>query len=258
MAIEAVERQRRGRGRVDDGRMSLMEHLDELRSRAHQVRRRRRTRRARSASSSTSGSSTSSSIRTRTSAEDRRSSAQELRLFVQRPARGLLGAHQGVDLRRHRPGHAGAALAAVAVRLARALHQGAALRRPVRLSALVLFAWAPASRTGPCRRRSTSSRHRGGDDLVTAYSPSKYFQLIVYMMLAFGIGFEFPVLLVVPRAGRRPDARDARRSPPLRHRRHRRARGRHHAVAATRSACSPSRSRWSCSTRRRSSSGAPA
>ena len=37
----------------------------------------------------------------------------------------------------------------------------------------------------------------GGDEnIVTAYSPSKYFQLIVYMMLAFGIGFQFPVLLV--------------------------------------------------------------
>lgn len=36
----------------------------------------------------------------------------------------------------------------------------------------------------------------GGDDLVTAYSPGKYFQLIVYMMLAFGIGFEFPIVLV--------------------------------------------------------------
>ena len=36
----------------------------------------------------------------------------------------------------------------------------------------------------------------GGDELATAYSPSKYFQLIVYMMLAFGIGFQFPIVLV--------------------------------------------------------------
>lgn len=36
----------------------------------------------------------------------------------------------------------------------------------------------------------------GGDNLVSAYSPAKYFQLIVYMMLAFGAGFEFPILLV--------------------------------------------------------------
>jgi sec-independent protein translocase protein TatC len=36
----------------------------------------------------------------------------------------------------------------------------------------------------------------GGEHLVQFYSPSKYFQLIVYMMLAFGVGFEFPILLV--------------------------------------------------------------
>ncbi len=36
----------------------------------------------------------------------------------------------------------------------------------------------------------------GGDDLVTAFAPGKYIRLITYMMLAFGIGFEFPILLV--------------------------------------------------------------
>jgi sec-independent protein translocase protein TatC len=36
----------------------------------------------------------------------------------------------------------------------------------------------------------------GGDNLIAAYSPSKYFTLITYMMLAFGIGFEFPILLI--------------------------------------------------------------
>jgi sec-independent protein translocase protein TatC len=36
----------------------------------------------------------------------------------------------------------------------------------------------------------------GGENLVQFYSPNKYFQLITYMMLAFGIGFEFPILLV--------------------------------------------------------------
>ena len=39
-------------------------------------------------------------------------------------------------------------------------------------------------------------RHRRPDNFVTAYSPAKYFKLITYMMLAFGIGFEFPILLV--------------------------------------------------------------
>ncbi len=36
----------------------------------------------------------------------------------------------------------------------------------------------------------------GGENLIEIYSPNKYFQLITYMMLAFGIGFEFPILLV--------------------------------------------------------------
>jgi sec-independent protein translocase protein TatC len=36
----------------------------------------------------------------------------------------------------------------------------------------------------------------GGDNLYYQYSPSKYLMLIVYMMLAFGVGFEFPIVLV--------------------------------------------------------------
>jgi sec-independent protein translocase protein TatC len=36
----------------------------------------------------------------------------------------------------------------------------------------------------------------GGDDLVTAFSPGKYFQMVTYMMLAFGVGFEFPIVLI--------------------------------------------------------------
>lgn len=36
----------------------------------------------------------------------------------------------------------------------------------------------------------------GGSDFAQFYSPSKYFTLVVYMMLAFGVGFEFPILLV--------------------------------------------------------------
>ncbi len=36
----------------------------------------------------------------------------------------------------------------------------------------------------------------GGSNLVAAYRPASYFQLVTYMMLAFGAGFEFPILLV--------------------------------------------------------------
>lgn len=36
----------------------------------------------------------------------------------------------------------------------------------------------------------------GGDSIEPFYTPGKYLSLILFMMLAFGIGFEFPVLLV--------------------------------------------------------------
>jgi sec-independent protein translocase protein TatC len=36
----------------------------------------------------------------------------------------------------------------------------------------------------------------GSGNFVTAFAPDKYFRLITYMMLAFGIGFEFPILLI--------------------------------------------------------------
>ncbi|HEV3227273.1 MAG TPA: twin-arginine translocase subunit TatC [Acidimicrobiales bacterium] len=36
----------------------------------------------------------------------------------------------------------------------------------------------------------------GGSDVTQAYTADKYFQLIAYMMLAFGICFEFPILLI--------------------------------------------------------------
>jgi sec-independent protein translocase protein TatC len=35
-----------------------------------------------------------------------------------------------------------------------------------------------------------------GDEFVTAFTAGKLFQLVTYMMLAFGIGFEFPIVLV--------------------------------------------------------------
>jgi len=37
----------------------------------------------------------------------------------------------------------------------------------------------------------------GGPDLVSVFSPARYLSFVVKMTLAFGIGFEFPLLLVV-------------------------------------------------------------
>ena len=36
----------------------------------------------------------------------------------------------------------------------------------------------------------------GGDSIEPFYSPNKYLSLVIFMMLAFGLGFEFPILLV--------------------------------------------------------------
>ena len=36
----------------------------------------------------------------------------------------------------------------------------------------------------------------GGENLETFYTPGRYLSLITFMMLAFGIGFEFPIVLV--------------------------------------------------------------
>ncbi len=70
----------------------------------------------------------------------------------------------------------------------------------------------------------------GGDNIVTAFAPSKYFTLITYMMLAFGIGFEFPILLVFLQMVGVLDPHQLPQRPPLRHRGHLRARGGHHPV----------------------------
>ena len=64
-------------------------------------------------------------------------------------------------------------------------------------SALVLFALGAGIAYWTTPKALDFLAAIGGDDnIVAGYSPSKYFQLIVFMMLSFGIGFQFPVLLV--------------------------------------------------------------
>jgi sec-independent protein translocase protein TatC len=36
----------------------------------------------------------------------------------------------------------------------------------------------------------------GGENVTALYSPGKYLSLIIFMMLSFGLGFEFPIVLV--------------------------------------------------------------
>jgi len=68
---------------------------------------------------------------------------------------------------------------------------------PFVASALVLFAMGAAIAYWTLPKALNWLSSVGGDDFVSAYSAEKYFQLIAYMMLAFGIGFEFPILLIL-------------------------------------------------------------
>jgi len=67
---------------------------------------------------------------------------------------------------------------------------------PFMVSALTLFLLGAGIAYYTLPQALSFLQQIGGDNIVTAYAPSKYFTLITYMMLAFGIGFEFPILLV--------------------------------------------------------------
>jgi len=67
---------------------------------------------------------------------------------------------------------------------------------PFVVSALLLFVMGAGLAYYTLPRAIEFLATIGGDELVSAYSPGKYFALITYMMLAFGIGFEFPIVLV--------------------------------------------------------------
>lgn len=67
---------------------------------------------------------------------------------------------------------------------------------PFVVSALVLFvfgAWIAYVTLNPALQFLSG---QGGDQIVSQYTIDNYVTLIAYMMLAFGVGFEFPVLLV--------------------------------------------------------------
>ncbi len=52
------------------------------------------------------------------------------------------------------------------------------------------------SRTTRCPGRCSSSSTSAATSWSPPSPPGKYFQLIIYMMLAFGVGFEFPIILI--------------------------------------------------------------
>ena len=101
---------------------------------------------------------------------------------------------------------------------------------PFVASATLLFAArARPSPSGRCPRPCEFLQAVAADSFAYGYSGQKYLTLIVYMMLAFGGGFEFPVLLDLPaaRRGHRPQAAPGLSS--LRHRHHLRGRRGDHA-----------------------------
>jgi sec-independent protein translocase protein TatC len=67
---------------------------------------------------------------------------------------------------------------------------------PFMVSALTLFVMGAAIAFWTLPQALTFLQNIAGDNIVNAYSPNKYFTLITYMMLAFGVGFEFPIVLV--------------------------------------------------------------
>lgn len=67
---------------------------------------------------------------------------------------------------------------------------------PFVTSALTLFVLGASLAYYTLPRALEFLQQIGGDDIENIYNPSKYLSLITYMMLAFGIGFEFPIVLI--------------------------------------------------------------
>jgi sec-independent protein translocase protein TatC len=63
-------------------------------------------------------------------------------------------------------------------------------------SALTLFIMGASIAYWTLPKALTWLADVGGGGITQAYTADKYFQLIAYMMLAFGICFEFPILLI--------------------------------------------------------------
>jgi len=67
---------------------------------------------------------------------------------------------------------------------------------PFVLSGLVLFAGGCALAYWSIPRALDFLVDIGGPDLISVFSPAKYISFVIKMTMAFGIGFEFPLILV--------------------------------------------------------------
>ena len=120
---------------------------------------------------------------------------RRLQAHRHRSARAAAGAGQGVDLRRHRAVGAVRLLADLALRHARAAQERAPLRRRL-----------PDRDRGAVRARRVAwftvekalefLLGAGGSSIQPFITADKYLTLVTLMIAAFGVAFEFPVLLV--------------------------------------------------------------
>lgn len=67
---------------------------------------------------------------------------------------------------------------------------------PFVISAVVLFVLGAALALWTFPQALKFLQGVGGESIEAFYTPGKYISLIVFMMLSFGIGFEFPIVLV--------------------------------------------------------------
>jgi sec-independent protein translocase protein TatC len=67
---------------------------------------------------------------------------------------------------------------------------------PFVVSALLLFVLGATLAYFTLPRAFDFLINIGGEGFVTGYTAGKYFKLVTYMMLAFGVGFEFPIVLI--------------------------------------------------------------
>ena len=162
-----------------------------------------------------------------------------------RPARAVRGPHQDHDLRRDHAGHAGDPLADLA---ASSRPASTRTRRStpgwfVACGTALFFLGAAIAFWTVPKALEFLETIGGEENFNQFYAPGKYLRLITYMMLAFGIGFEFPILLVFLQIAGIVTRGAAPPVPPLRHRRPVPSSSPSPPRAPTRSAC------WRCSSR---------
>ncbi|HEX2382329.1 MAG TPA: twin-arginine translocase subunit TatC [Acidimicrobiales bacterium] len=68
---------------------------------------------------------------------------------------------------------------------------------PFVLSGVTLFAMGAALAYWTLPKALDWLSSIGGNNITQAYTADKYYQLIAYMMLAFGVCFEFPIVLIL-------------------------------------------------------------